>query len=134
MERLLRKFITAATLVPQPIFRKAAEPTRLGVIYYGSTTPAMREALDVLDRNGDHVDAMRLCAFPFPESVSKFIAEHDKVFVAEQNRDGQMRTMLINELEVNPAKLIRVLHYDGTPITARFIIRSIHESVAKETV
>ncbi|NTV85744.1 MAG: 2-oxoacid:acceptor oxidoreductase subunit alpha [Burkholderiaceae bacterium] len=132
MERLLRKFITAATLVPQPIFRKAAEPTKLGVIYYGSTTPAMREALDVLDRNGDHVDAMRLCAFPFPDSVSEFIAAHDKVFVAEQNRDGQMRTMLINELEVNPAKLIRVLHYDGTPITARFIIRSIHESMAKE--
>jgi 2-oxoglutarate ferredoxin oxidoreductase subunit alpha len=132
MERLLRKFITAATLVPQPIFRKAAEPTKLGVIYYGSTTPAMREALDVLDRNGDHVDAMRLCAFPFPDSVSEFIAAHDKVFVAEQNRDGQMRTMLINELEVNPAKLIRVLHYDGTPITARFIIRSIHDSMAKE--
>jgi 2-oxoglutarate/2-oxoacid ferredoxin oxidoreductase subunit alpha len=132
MERLLRKFITAAALVPQPIFRKAAEPTKLGVIYYGSTTPAMREALDVLDRNGDHVDAMRLCAFPFPDSVSEFIAAHDKVFVAEQNRDGQMRTMLINELEVNPAKLIRVLHYDGTPITARFIIRSIHDSMAKE--
>ena len=134
MERLIRKFKTAADLVPQPIFRKAKQPTKLGVIYYGSTTPAMREALDVLERNGDHVDAMRLCAFPFPESVSKFIAEHDKVFVAEQNRDGQMRTMLINELEVNPAKLIRVLHYDGTPITARFIIRSIHESVAKEAV
>jgi 2-oxoglutarate/2-oxoacid ferredoxin oxidoreductase subunit alpha len=134
MERLIRKFIFAATLVPQPIFRKAAAPTKLGVIYYGSTTPAMREALDVLERNGDHVDAMRLCAFPFPDSVAKFIAEHDKVFVAEQNRDGQMRTMLINELEVNPAKLIRILHYDGTPITARFIIRSIHESVAKEAV
>ena len=134
MERLLRKFITAATLVPQPVLRKAAEPTRLGVIYYGSTTPAMREALDVLERNGVHVDAMRLCAFPFPESVSEFIAAHDKVFVAEQNRDGQMRTMLINELEINPAKLIRVLHYDGTPITARFIIRTIHDSVAKETV
>ncbi len=134
MERLLRKFITATTLVPQPIFRKAAEPTKLGVIYYGSTTPAMREALDVLDRNGVHVDAMRLCAFPFPDCVSEFIAAHDKVFVAEQNRDGQMRTMLINELEINPAKLIRVLHYDGTPITARFIIRSIHDSVAKETV
>ena len=134
MERLIRKFKTAADLVPQPIFRKAAAETKLGVIYYGSTTPAMREALDVLERNGDHVDAMRLCAFPFPDSVAKFIAEHDKVFVAEQNRDGQMRTMLINELEVNPAKLIRVLHYDGTPITARFIIRSIHESVAKEAV
>jgi 2-oxoglutarate ferredoxin oxidoreductase subunit alpha len=132
MERLLRKFIVAATLVPQPIFRQALEPTRLGVIYYGSTTPAMREALDVLDRNGVPVDAMRLCAFPFPDSVSEFIAAHDKVFVAEQNRDGQMRAMLINELEVNPAKLVRVLHYDGTPITARFIIHTIHENVQKE--
>jgi 2-oxoglutarate ferredoxin oxidoreductase subunit alpha len=134
MERLLHKFKTAETLVPQPVFRKAAEPTRLGIIYYGSTTPAMREALDVLEANGDHVDAMRLCAFPFPDSVREFIAAHDKVFVAEQNRDGQMRTMLINELEVNPAKLVRVLHYDGTPITARFIIRNIHDSVQKETV
>ena len=134
MERLLRKFKTAADLVPQPVFRKAAEPTKLGIIYYGSTTPAMREALDVLDRNGDHVDAMRLCAFPFPQSVSDFIAAHDKVFVVEQNRDAQMRSMLINELEVNPAKLVRVLHYDGTPITARFIIRNIHDSVQKELV
>jgi 2-oxoglutarate ferredoxin oxidoreductase subunit alpha len=134
MERLLHKFKTAETLVPQPVFRKAAEPTKLGIIYYGSTTPAMREALDVLEANGDHVDAMRLCAFPFPDSVREFITAHDKVFVAEQNRDGQMRTMLINELDVNPAKLVRVLHYDGTPITARFIIRNIHDSVQKELV
>jgi 2-oxoglutarate ferredoxin oxidoreductase subunit alpha len=134
MERLLHKFKTAETLVPQPVFRKAAELTKLGIIYYGSTTPAMREALDVLEANGDHVDAMRLCAFPFPDSVREFITAHDKVFVAEQNRDGQMRTMLINELDVNPAKLVRVLHYDGTPITARFIIRNIHDSVQKELV
>ena len=132
MERLLRKFITAATLVPQPVLRPAQQPTQLGVIYYGSTSPAMREALDVLERNDIHVDAMRLCAFPFPEAVSEFIAAHDKVFVAEQNRDGQMRTLLINELEINPAKLVRVLHYDGTPITARFIISTIYDSVAKE--
>jgi 2-oxoglutarate ferredoxin oxidoreductase subunit alpha len=132
MERLIQKFKTAENLVPQPLFRKAAKPTKLGVIYYGSTTPAMREALDVLDENGDHVDAMRLCAFPFPDSVRQFLAEHDKVFVVEQNRDAQMRTMLINELDVNPAQLIRVLHYDGTPVTARFIIRAIHDSVQKE--
>ena len=131
MERLIRKFKTAETLVPQPILRKALAPTRLGVMYYGSTTPAMREALDVLERNGDHVDALRLCAFPFPDAVRYFLAEHDMIFVVEQNRDAQMRTMLINELDVNPAKLVKVLHYDGTPITARFIIRSIHESVAK---
>jgi 2-oxoglutarate ferredoxin oxidoreductase subunit alpha len=79
-----------------------------------------------------HVDAMRLCVFPFPDSVRRFIAEHDKVFVVEQNRDAQMRSMLINELEADPAQLVRVLHYDGTPITARFIIQTIHDSVHKE--
>ncbi|MDR3369803.1 2-oxoacid:acceptor oxidoreductase subunit alpha [Rhodoferax sp.] len=132
MERLIRKFKTAETLVPQPVLRQATAPTRIGVIYYGSTTPAMREALDVLERNGDHVDALRLCAFPFPDAVRYFLAEHDKVFVVEQNRDAQMRTMLITELEINPAKLVRVLHYDGTPITARFIISSIHDNLQKE--
>ena len=132
MERLIRKFRTAETLVPQPVLRQAQAPTRIGVIYYGSTTPAMREALDVLERNGDHVDALRLCAFPFSDAVRYFMAEHDKVFVVEQNRDAQMRTMLITELDVNPAKLVRVLHYDGTPITARFIIGSIHDSMQKE--
>ena len=101
MERLLRKFKTAAD--PGAATDASARPPsrhRLGVIYFGSTTPAMREAWTCWMRNGDHVDAMRLCAFPFPESVSEFIAAHDKVFVVEQNRDAQMRTMLVNELEV----------------------------------
>ena len=132
MERLLKKFKTAADLVPQPLFRSAPEKTRLGVIYFGSTAPAMREALDVLDLEGLNLDAMRLQAFPFPESVSRFIAEHDKVFVVEQNRDAQMHSMIVNELDVNPARLVRVLHYDGTPITARFIANAIRKSVASE--
>ena len=129
MERLLKKFKTAANIVPQPIVRKAKEATAYGVIYFGSTTPAMREALDVLEDEGIHVDAMRLQAFPFPESVNQFIADHGTVFVAEQNRDGQMRYLLINELDVNPAKMVRVLHYDGTPITARFIANAIRQNV-----
>jgi 2-oxoglutarate ferredoxin oxidoreductase subunit alpha len=136
MERLQRKFKTAADLVPQPVFRNAKKKTSLGVIYYGSTTPAMREALDVLEDSDMCIDAMRLCAFPFPESVTRFVAEHDHVFVVEQNRDAQMRTMLINELDANPAQLVRVLHYDGTPITARFIVAAIRKSLEslKETV
>jgi len=125
VERLLRKFATAATLVPQPIVRMAAEPTRLGVLYFGSTSPAMAEALDVLQAEGVHLDAMRLRAFPFPDSVARFIAAHDQVFVVEQNRDAQMRTLLVNELEIDPARLVKVLHYDGTPITARFITSAI---------
>jgi 2-oxoglutarate/2-oxoacid ferredoxin oxidoreductase subunit alpha len=83
----------------------------------------------VLESEGVHVDAMRLCAFPFPESVGQFIEAHEKLFVVEQNRDAQMRSMLINELDVDPARLVRVLHYDGTPITARFITHAIRQSV-----
>ena len=121
VQRLLKKFDTASRLVPQPQVRAAAKKTRLGVLYFGSTAPAMDEALVALAAEGIHLDAMRLRAFPFPESVREFIATHDHVFVVEQNRDAQMRTLLINELENDPAWLIAVLHYDGTPITARFI-------------
>ena len=129
MERLLRKFKTAATMVPQPVVRLAPQKTTFGVIYFGSTSPAMREALDILETENIHLDAMRLCAFPFPESVDAFIAAHEKVFVVEQNRDAQMRAMMINEMDIDPARLIRVLHYDGTPITARFIVRAISQHV-----
>ena len=129
VDRLLRKFRTAATLVPQPIVKLASQASRLGVIYFGSTSPAMAEALAVLERDGIHLDAMRLRAFPFPDSVARFIADHDQVFVVEQNRDAQMRSMLINELEVDPARLVKILHFDGTPITGRFITRAIADHV-----
>jgi 2-oxoglutarate/2-oxoacid ferredoxin oxidoreductase subunit alpha len=125
MERLLRKFKTAAMLVPQPLLRQAKESTRFGVIYFGSTSPAMREALDELEVQGLHLDALRLRAFPFPDAVAEFIAAHDTVFVVEQNRDAQMHSLMVNELDIDPARLARVLHYDGTPITARFIASAI---------
>jgi 2-oxoglutarate ferredoxin oxidoreductase subunit alpha len=121
MERLLRKFATAADLVPQPVLRPAALPTLIGVLYFGSTSPAMQEALDQLAAEGVAIDAMRLRAFPFPASVKAFLDEHSTVFVVEQNRDAQMHSLLVNELSVDPARLVKVLHYDGTPITARFI-------------
>ena len=129
MERLLRKFRTAAGLVPQPVLRAAKKPSRLGVIYFGSTSPAMREALDVLEEEDLHLDALRLCAFPFPDSVADFIAAHELVFVVEQNRDAQMHSLLVNELDIDPARFKRVLHYDGTPITARFIAGAIRKLV-----
>jgi 2-oxoglutarate ferredoxin oxidoreductase subunit alpha len=127
MERLLRKFRTAATLVPQPVLRRAKRAARMGVIYFGSTSPAMHEALDVLEADDVQVDALRLRAYPFPDSVAEFIASHERVFVVEQNRDAQMRQLLINELEIDPARLVKVLHYDGTPITARFIAGAIRK-------
>ena len=125
VQRLLRKFATAANLVPQPEVRAARKKTRLGVLYFGSTSPAMDEALEALAGSGIYLDAMRLRAFPFPRSVEDFIATHDHVFVVEQNRDAQMRSLLVNELEIDPSWLIKVLHFDGTPITARFITQDI---------
>src|SRR6185312_9780525 len=97
-----------------------------------STSPAMNEALDALTQAGIHLDALRLRAFPFPGSVAQFLADHEEVFVVEQNRDAQMRSLLVNELEVDPSRLVRVLHYDGTPITARFITEAITDHVHAE--
>jgi 2-oxoglutarate/2-oxoacid ferredoxin oxidoreductase subunit alpha len=125
MERLLKKFRTAETLVPAPQIRSADVATKIGAIYYGSTSAAMREAQDILARHDIDIDLLRVRAFPFNDDVRNFIAAHDEIFVVEQNRDGQLRTMLINELEVNPAKLKRAVHFDGSPITAGNIIEKI---------
>jgi len=134
VKRLLQKFDTAADLVPQPVLKKASRKTRLGAIYFGSTSPAMDEALDQLNAGGIPLDALRLRAFPFPGNVAEFIAAHDQVFVVEQNRDAQMRTLLTNELDIDPRRLVRILHYDGTPITARFITAAITRHVHAEIV
>ena len=125
MERLMRKFRTAADMVPAPALRQAEQPTTLGVIYFGSTSPAMDEAFEQLAAHGVHLDGLRLRAYPFPESVREFIDTHERVFVVEQNRDAQMRTLLIDAFDTDPAHLVKVLHYDGTPITARFISAAI---------
>src|SRR5499427_5251982 len=127
MQRLLRKFETAKGLVPRPVRRDADKPTRYGVIYYGSTSPAMDEAIVELAERGHRLDMLRVRAFPFHQDVSDFVADHDFVFVVEQNRDAQLRLLLVNELSHDPVRLVPVLHYDGTPITARFIVRAIAE-------
>ena len=88
---------------------------------------AVDEALDILDEQGVMLDTMRIKAFPFGEAVVDFVAEHEQVFVIEQNRDAQLRSLLVNELNVDPAKMMPILHYDGTPITARFILKEISE-------
>jgi 2-oxoglutarate ferredoxin oxidoreductase subunit alpha len=127
MQRLLRKLDTAKGLVPQPIIRNAKQSSRYGVIYFGSTSVAMDEAMAKLEGEGMHLDTMRIRAFPFPDSVTNFINAHDQVFIVEQNRDAQMRMLLVNECAIDPARFISILHYDGTPITARFITKEISE-------
>ena len=125
VQRLLRKFETAKELVPHPVRRDAAKPTRYGVIYFGSTAPAMDEAIGILEADGHHLDTLRVRAFPFHQKVVDFVTDHDFVFVVEQNRDAQLRLLLVNECNLDPVRLVPVLHFDGTPITARFIARAI---------
>jgi 2-oxoglutarate ferredoxin oxidoreductase subunit alpha len=127
MQRLLKKFETAKGLVPKPVRRNAGKTTRYGVIYFGSTSPAMDEAHEMLAADGISLDLLRVRAFPFHQDVTDFASGHDQVFVVEQNRDAQMRILLVNETGLDPAKLIPILHFDGTPITARFIARAIGE-------
>jgi 2-oxoglutarate/2-oxoacid ferredoxin oxidoreductase subunit alpha len=125
MQRLLRKFETAKDLVPRPLQANAAKPTKYGVIYYGSTSPAMDEAIHMIEARGHSLNRLRVRAFPFHSSVTSFVADHDFVFVVEQNRDAQLRSLIVNECSIDPVRLVPILHYDGTPITARFISRAI---------
>jgi 2-oxoglutarate/2-oxoacid ferredoxin oxidoreductase subunit alpha len=125
MERLLKKHRTARSLVPVAIERKAQRATTRGAIYFGSTSPAINEAELLLQDQGIDLDLLRVRGFPFGAEVEAFIESHDEVFIVEQNRDGQLRSLLINELEINPKKLIKIVHYDGTPISARFITNGI---------
>jgi 2-oxoglutarate ferredoxin oxidoreductase subunit alpha len=130
MERLLKKFDHAKTLVPKPVLTPAKEPARFGVIFYGSTSPSMHEALEDLAKQDIFINALRIRAFPFQEEINDFVRSHSKVFVVEQNRDAQLRTLLVNDAGIDPASLVSVLHYDGTPITARFITKEISEIVS----
>jgi 2-oxoglutarate/2-oxoacid ferredoxin oxidoreductase subunit alpha len=125
MQRLIRKFETAKDLVPRPLQANAGKPTKYGVIYYGSTSPAMDEAIHMIEARGQSLNRLRVRAFPFHSSVTSFVADHDFVFVVEQNRDAQLRSLIVNECGIDPIRLVPILHYDGTPITARFIARAI---------
>jgi len=127
MQRLLRKFESAKALVPGPVIERAAKPTPAAVVWIGSTGAPMAESLSVLEEQGIHLDRMRIRAFPFADAIAEFIAAHDHVFVVEQNRDAQLRMMLVNECGIAPDKLIPVLHYDGNPMTARYITGEIGE-------
>jgi 2-oxoglutarate ferredoxin oxidoreductase subunit alpha len=132
--RLLRKFESAKDIVPRPLIANAAKPTKYGVIYFGSTSPAMDEAIGLLEARGHQIDRMRVRAFPFHSSVNSFVADHDFVYVVEQNRDAQLRSLIVNECDIDPVRLVPILHFDGTPITARFIAGAIGDHLDRMKV
>ena len=125
MDRLLVKWRTAATLMPAPEI--SGHRHRVGIVYYGTTAVPMAEALDCLAKDGVRLDTMRIRGFPFSDAVIEFIDAHDFVFMAEQNRDGQMKTLLVNETGVDPAKIVSVLSYGGLSISADTIRERVRQ-------
>jgi 2-oxoglutarate ferredoxin oxidoreductase subunit alpha len=94
----------------------------------------MDEAIGMIEARGHSLDRMRVRAFPFHSSVNSFVADHDFTFVVEQNRDAQLRSLIVNECGIDPVRLVPILHYDGTPITARFIAKAIGDHVDQLTM
>ncbi len=134
MERLNAKMETAKNYVPEPVIYEAEKKTNDAVIFYGTSTSASLEALDLLAQKGLYLNALRLRAFPFNRDVTDFIERHDRVFVIEQNRDAQMRKLLIIECDINPKKLLSYTHYDGMPMTALGVSGHIAEVLGKNNV
>ena len=125
MERLTKKWRTAASLVPKAEIRATGK--RAGIIFYGTSALPMDEALDLLGQEGIHLDTLRLRAFPFGEEVVDFIADHEVLFVVDQNRDAQMKTLLVNELALDPARLVSVIYFGGLSISADTIQRQVSD-------
>lgn len=128
MKRLQKKWQTAKKYVPGPVIY-GDQKSNIGILFFGTSADASLEARDMLAAEGLPLDALRVRAFPFNHEIEQFIANHEQVFVIEQNRDGQLRSLLINECEINPGKLTPVLHYDGMPISARDIAATIRSAL-----
>lgn len=131
MERLLAKWNTAKEFVPAPEFYQKTNSRPNGVIFFGTSTYAAEEAIELLKEEGIELDAMRPKAFPFSKAFEDFVTSHEKVFVIEQNRDAQFRSMMMIELDTDASKLVSVLNYDGTPITADNIYKQIKGALKK---
>jgi 2-oxoglutarate ferredoxin oxidoreductase subunit alpha len=125
IDRIRRKFDTAAKYVPKPEISIRDESSKTGIIYFGANIHAVREALDLLEHDGLKANALRIKAFPFTDEIRRFCEAHERVFVVEQNRDAQMRMLLMGELEIPATKLIPALNYDGMPMTAAFVRKAV---------
>lgn len=125
MDRLMKKWETAKTIVPSPIIKQKKKDTANALLFFGTTNYAAEEAIDLLEEENIAVDSIRIVAFPFNNEVLEFIDKHENIFVIEQNRDAQMKTLLMKELGIEQNKLISVLNYNGIPIAADAIKRDI---------
>ncbi len=129
MDRLMTKWETAKAMVPAPVLYPSSQAASGGVLFFGTSAASTLEAMDYLAEEGIQLDGLRLRAFPFGDDVRRFVDEHDVIFVVEQNRDAQMKSLLVNELHIDPQRFVSVLNYDGMPITAQAIRSAISERV-----
>ncbi len=130
VDRLLVKWETARSLVPEPEI-EYSKFNSTAILCVGSSDGAVREAASRLNDENIGVNYCRIKAFPFGDAVSDFVDSHDQIYVVEQNRDAQLRSLLIMDLEINPAKLNSILHYDGMPISAGFIVEHVLRELKK---
>jgi len=134
MERLSFKWETAKSMVPAPQKYQDANISSYGIIFYGTSQYATEEAMDMMQTRNIYFDAIRIKSFPFDKSVEDFIKKHKLVFVVEQNRDAQLRSLLMIELNANPEKLIPILNFDGMPITADCIEKQIMKRIPQTSL
>jgi len=125
MDRLARKIDSAADAVPQPIVQRATSPSPIGLVSLGGCDPAIREAVDLLAARGIPLDYMRIRAFPFGAAVERFLLEHEVVFVVEQNRDAQLRSLLLLETSATKDRLKSIRQYGGIPLSADDVIKGL---------
>jgi len=131
VDRLLKKWDTARKLVPRAVI-DATAGSDVAIVSLGSCDGAIREAIDVLKTHGVGVNYMRVRGFPFTEDVERFLANHRVLFVVEQNRDAQLRSLLTLETAVEKAKLRSLLHYSGLPISSSFIVAGVLDELRPE--
>lgn len=134
MEQLVRKWETAKELVPHPQIKYRDKNSKIAAIFYGTSAQASYEALDGLEADGIKINTLRIKSFPFHPDIGEFITQHDTIFLIEQNRDAQMRTLLINEFNLGTDRLQSILNIDGMPIRARRIKRKIERMLKGENV
>ncbi len=130
LDRLAKKWRTAATLVPQPEIRRSRQPTKWGIVAVGSSDSAIDEALDLLAKQGVYADYCRVRAFPFGKKVTQFLEQHERVFVVEQNRDAQLKTLLMAETQYPSSRMTSILHYGGLPMDCRCILEALGQAAA----
>jgi 2-oxoglutarate ferredoxin oxidoreductase subunit alpha len=132
MQRLEVKWATAPQHLPKPIETTRDPSNGVGIIHFGTSMQAVHESIDIMGTQS--ANDMRILAFPFHQEVADFVQRHDTVFVVEQNRDAQLKTLIVSELEIDPKRLHSILHYNGDPISARSVLRGLGKVLNIESI